>query len=1304
MGNTDSKLNSLYKEHLLKLARPEITSIDNSQNGVICLFNPEYSLREIIDLYNNRGNITPDKSLKHTSDNHNTSIEDNLFTDYYKNFLKFDFQKIDNFNDLISKDELRTIYKNNKENYLNLIRFVILKIILIPSMFGNTQNKSSFNKLFKQLLTCIKILTKLVPVYLENIVNGEKDILWDTSPDALFGEHIPDTDLIPVSMTSALKTSLDMPTADLASPHMERPLGAALLDSCLNLLFIEDFTVSSSSDTSQKTGDLTMILWENGINTYDTSYYTQFVHLDANRLQIIELLLALVSIDIYLPVNSDGFKAKDKIKNKYLDYMKYEAREHSVICLTASIINLFCRHSAYYKQEGTNPYKIIPKENSRENPKYSNRNSFDTNPGSSNNINSQWLPELRSKLVISSLQFLNVMICPEESNTKVTKKRMVNTAVSYLATLQREFDLKLILTSVIRIFKLPIDAAIDEDSNLFTFPTASSRKKHQNLSNHSRTSSSSNIKRSTSNSSATSRYDSNPNTVTGSPKLANMRENNTSSYSSLPPLPPILCQSLVFLINVIKINKLVKNQFADKFASKFVVFAVYYLKYYNDNPEYSLTVIPVINMLALYLTSKPLVLLKMLDPFNSNYYTNKIPNAFKLTSGNINNLTYRDFTVIQLCNIADYEVKNNIQPNPIIYETLYNLIPIDPKWLASDTSGADDEELTLLSRKKSINSSGNGLKSCERLSYNASLAVLHLISKMSSRNYLTTYSTPRIASMVTSIPAYVLSPGFKLDLLAILLRAVSLYVVSNTDEAMNLIFAFARHKSVILQLSEVMNSIAKNFSPTNTQISTTDKNIRLRDFYRLHDLSYNNINFRKAFNNDEGFHRSSSPNLIKSNNGKNNDNNDSDNDSMDMNSSAYLVLTKPIAREYSSDDLRNNNLTTREHAGSNNNNNNINSSNDKTLQVLEYVDFINDPIISLANESDYFKMRPKWPVGISMKSKVKSSMKKDFVRSWQGNDSMVLLVKIVKVLLYDFPEIATINNSEYYVLLKKMEESKDHFLSMIKDNIPIYMRTGSSIQHQKLSIDDESKFSTIWFYTLCWSDIFNTHSSPYNKSLINELEEVEETNDIIPTISNNGSNIFADPGSPVLERWNSNSSNLSRTNSNSSSLMGYFFQQPQSASSNRSSVDHTSRFIESKNASAPTKKASAPQNSSFSLFKFSWTGFNKNGNSDDCDVIKEEEETTVSQTSTRNGVNQQIFVNALDMSLLKSNIWVDTKVRMFIVEREEKEEFSLLDMTSTFFKKLKFNNSAAMSNWESNNIPGSTPLASVPFAARNPMF
>lgn len=32
---------------------------------------------------------------------------------------------------------------------------------------------------------------------------------------------------------------------------------------------------------------------------------------------------------------------------------------------------------------------------------------------------------------------------------------------------------------------------------------------------------------------------------------------------------------------------------------------------------------------------------------------------------------------------------------------------------------------------------------------------------------------------------------------------------------------------------------------------------------------------------------------------------------MDMNSSAYLVLTKPIAREYSSDDLRNNNLTTR---------------------------------------------------------------------------------------------------------------------------------------------------------------------------------------------------------------------------------------------------------------------------------------------------------------------------------------------------------------------------------------------------------
>lgn len=1289
MGNTDSKLNSLYKEHLFKLAKPDATSLNNIENGVIRLFNSEYSTENLFDIYNNglkfvNNGVNDDVRNSRLDDI--PPIDENLFTDYFNDFLKFDLQRFENFNNLITKDELRIIYKNNRENYLNLMRFVILKIIIIPSLFPELKSAMQMNKKLTQLLTCIKILTKLVPIYFEGVSNGDKDILWNYNMEALCGEQLSIAEAIIAVPTSPVKkNSSDKSTNDLSSPLMSRPLGAKLVDACLKLLFIENFTVTTYSDSSQKTGDVTLILWENGINTYETAYHTQYPHLDANRLQIINLLLALTSSDLYQSIELQDISTIDNMtfENKFLDYIRYEAKEHNIICLTASIINVFCRHASYYKQENTNPYKFILQDNQRE---QTHSNEPQRNE-SANNANNQIFPELRSKLVLSSMQFLNIVMTKSASNGQKLETR-INAVMGYLSTLQREFDLKLILTSIIRIFKLPIDAAIDEESNLFTFSSASPRKK--NSYSHGRNLSMSEIKKTDSKSSNISRTEA---SYTNSPVNTSHSDSNGHS-NTLPSIPPLLNQSLVLLVNLMKTNKLMKNQFADKFASKFIVHAIYYLKYYNNNAEYTMTLIPLLNNVSLYLTSKPLVLLKMLDTFNPNYYTNKLPNTFKLSSGNINNITYRDFSVIQLANIAITDIKYNIQPNPIIFEMLFNLIPVDPQTLSSSDKN-NLEDLTVLSRKKSLTSKSSANKNIEKLSYNASLAILQLISKIGNKAYLSSYANPRFTSLISSTPPYLLSPGFKLDLLAILLRSICIYIVFNFEEALNLIFALARHKNVIFQLAENISAISRAIKPGAINYQGQNRKLNIGDYYRLEELSYNSISFTRNRFCDDPMRRSSSP-LGNKNNGYSNSNSDIDID--ELNNSAYLVLNKPVAREHSMDDLkyipstRKTSAATQDHESK--------EDGEKTYQIFEYVDVTNDPIISLSNEEMYFKLRPKWPLGITSKSKQKESSSKELSKSWAGHDSIILLSKLIKLLLYEFPEIATIKNTEYYSLVEQILNSKSKIDSMLEGNIPPYLKNPQASSKRKLFVDDESDFVNQWLFIICWADIFDTHSNPYTKT----INDMSRGND--EQFDNAGIPI-TEPSSPTLERWNSNSSNLSRTNSNNSSLMGYF-----SSSINNNAQDQTPRNNDNLQKLSNVKKNNGNQNngSTFSLFKFSWTGFNKNSN--DYDVIKEEEDKEDLHTlanknwkSTDDNQSRNNFVSALNQSLCKSSIWTGTEVKLFKIEREEKEEFSLLDMTSTFFKKLKFNNSTSINNtWDSNAYISSAPLSTVPFAARNPMF
>ncbi|KAJ1882958.1 hypothetical protein LPJ66_011082, partial [Kickxella alabastrina] len=165
---------------------------------------------------------------------------------------------------LVTPADIRRIRDTAQENYIKLIDKVFDRLLVLKASKDLAKNPAST----KQLLNCIRILTRLVPFVYEACPDGsstEDIILWTQRPRPGSG-----------------------------ADYM---LGRQLVSAVVDLLFTSGFTVPPA--TVGEDAVVRYTIWENGIGQ-TASLGSSKEHI-ANRIEVLRLLLVLCSKTMYVP-------------------------------------------------------------------------------------------------------------------------------------------------------------------------------------------------------------------------------------------------------------------------------------------------------------------------------------------------------------------------------------------------------------------------------------------------------------------------------------------------------------------------------------------------------------------------------------------------------------------------------------------------------------------------------------------------------------------------------------------------------------------------------------------------------------------------------------------------------------------------------------------------------------------------------------------------------------------------------------------------------------------------------------------
>ncbi|SCV02648.1 LAMI_0H01530g1_1 [Lachancea mirantina] len=1208
MGNSDSKLTQ-SREHIFQLAGtvniPLYASWASQESAVRYYKTPTFVATENDD--DRIVELTPDP-----------------FSAYFNTFVESSLEATVVYS-IVTTQEVRLLLESNYQNFSALVRFATIKFCSLVAQMQESQNLVQFRMLKTQALTCVRILIKILPVLLESDARSELDsaFFWTRNSrqafqnnDSLPGNQHNGGDIDSSSfgeLSSA--SSADQPsmpssdhiTANKAPLESLRvlidavesgedllPPGLVLLQSCLKLLFMEGFSVPLTQPDLKSLGSDSSLLWENGVGTSETSYQNPNPKLDAARLEVLQLLLTLCSTEIY---NTEF--------SKFLAVMCTSLPEFDIVRMISSFLNLVCRSC---------------RNNDDNNGLHYPSNTY------SSSLKPQQIDSLRKQLVTTSLQLLNVMISFSVEgrdkqelydflyglNLYPTDYQINNGARMYLSTLRREFDLKFVLVSLATLLKRPLDKAIDNESNPFNILNGSSVMKSKTSRSSQRVYS------------------------------ANRAENNDSKANpTLPSVPRWSLQVFVLLWELMACNKSFENYVADKYGNKLLIICIFYIKFYSSTPELRNNIIPLISGFATYLSSKPLIFSKMLCCFNGNYYTNKIPNFYKLSVGGIESLTYRDFAVSHLVNVAILQVDLNEVLHPSLFELIYNLL-----CTSSDTN---QEDLVQLSSEK--------VNKRTAMSYGTSALIIQLISKMSSKTFLSTLAQNSASKTAKGLErsqedsdieprAYLTTPGHKLDMLALLLRAILQYLINHFQSSINLLFALSRNERALQKLKLSIDVISKTLN--GSIISQKDEAGKPAEKLTIDDYFENA--YVKLVDDVDDFNagKKSSSSFFS-----------------DKASIPCFVVNSNKVDEVEATAVKLNN-----------------QSPGKTVELFEHVDYEYDPFES--NMNLLINSRPARPLGMSYKQKAKIRKTQNLAVSWLGYSSLQVLLKITHFMNNKFPEISQANSSNFLSLLGKLKNYDTVFRERVYRVLTPSLKKSLEMS-SALSVNWFSNEVTMqWFRSIIWADVFNRNSLPFVSVFSREFDKQEGN-------SQNGQP--AQPQTPSLERWNSHGSTLSRTNSNGSSVSNFLsLHDPESATNscpNSPTVGgNVSTWMKGNYSTGHSSERS-------SLFKFSWTGFNRGSPDDKID----EESDTHSVVSERR--QRSDFIP--DMGILKANIWVGTRVTLFPVTVEERETNSLIDMTSNFFRKFIYNGSGGLYGADAVVVTAGTlnPSTSRPWTPRN---
>lgn len=627
---------------------------------------------------------------------------------------------------LLTFNDIKTIRDTNRTNFLSLIRIISMKLVEIGSA-KDFPNPSGQKNSVKQLLNCIRTLTRLMPFIYEKVELQEEvnSIFWSlaynnidfkdpfntstTSSNATIGSYTTDTNNSSFS-NSSTKPNINLPInkspasneVNIGGPSKAvKPLGEQLIHTLVDLLFMKSFTLEESDIKGVE-----FKIWEVGIGS-NGKYSKPNPELDSNRLEVLRLIMTLVSQGLY-----SYPKQIVPSGSRFLTVLVSTIGRLKFLTFICSLLNLVCRscksdtenNGLTYSESQYSGYKYV---------------------------------SLRRNLITFALQLLTTMIVYPLPTNDIKflfslnilngNEKAHNLVRSYFGRLHKENELNFIFNSFSSLLNRPMEHAVENELNPFNVLKSNF-------------------------------------TPTSPTNLSGGSSSSASSNSSFPPLSPWSTGIVILLWELIQCNKNFKNFVYSKKVPELLTTLLYYIKHYKGVELWKSNLIRIICYFMIYLTSDELVVGKLLTPINQNYYHNHLPNFYKInTSSQPNNLTYRDFLIIQICNtLINDEFDTIIIPN--FFEYLYNLIPIK-----------DQENPTVHYKTKSI------------LSYHSSLSIVNVVAKYSSST--------------------ILNNNLKLDLLALVIRAIAHSCCRYHRESRTLLYVLTKHEQIFQNLLSVIESL-----------------------------------------------------------------------------------------------------------------------------------------------------------------------------------------------------------------------------------------------------------------------------------------------------------------------------------------------------------------------------------------------------------------------------------------------------------------------------------------------------------------
>ncbi|RCK56392.1 Protein HID1 [Candida viswanathii] len=337
-------------------------------------------------------------------------------------------------NDIYEVITAEDIKKVRHQNLMNIIQFVQKLCNRIIYFAKESPTLGIKNKENVELLNCIRFLNRLLPFIfeLDNYNNDlEIEIFWNNEFD-------------PIVCLRRVQQVLHSDEEDyepekpqIKTEHIPSCIAVKLISSLVDLLFIENFTVSTGKP--QTAGKRSLSVWEPGIGN-SSKYQEPNLIIDSNRSEVLRLLITLCSTAFYESISNVITQG-----SKFLSLLVSVTPRIELLTLVSSLLNLSCRSSRSSPVESGLAFDQIEYR------------------------------EVRHLCTSYSFQLLTLMIVyplPQKSELKfLTDAGLVakpyNMARVYMGKIHKENELLFIASSLINVLRAPLVNARDQELDAF---------------------------------------------------------------------------------------------------------------------------------------------------------------------------------------------------------------------------------------------------------------------------------------------------------------------------------------------------------------------------------------------------------------------------------------------------------------------------------------------------------------------------------------------------------------------------------------------------------------------------------------------------------------------------------------------------------------------------------------------------------------------------------------------------------------------------------------------------------------------